>query len=509
MEVNGEVPCTPQDADESVFDVHGEMQIHNAKGVLSKIANILAERLTSDVVLLVGDKRYAAHRVILCASSRVFEVMLMNSAWREFGDNVVTLQEDEKCQAVFPQFLRYMYVGEITVTIDTAVYIMKLADKYNVHDVVVLCAEFMKSHIGKAAMKGYLIEWLHNSLLMCTEQSVLVTTLENYLKWNFDQISAQPEWVNLSENILEWLLQQNDLAVKSEYQLYERVDEWLTNQKKLIDAKPELLDEDKLEQISEIADRVLVHVRYPMMSVSEMAEVLVKSQDQQYKKAVIGLVANGMNFHVLGYETHTFRQSHEHIATGGLQFTPRIYTDDLWSLKVQDDVLENAERYHRVASVFFSPVNFHEREDSRTDAWEVEFYPFGVRYMAARIIDVNYNPNALQEIPEAVIRTVRVRVGTNGLLEGERRFMIGVLVFGREDDDEYIVSCRVQVAYFSNQRRVINIDDIIPFDELQWTSEDMPNQYMVGQFRDKVKIQVVIVPLNPYSDPYSCDVKSS
>lgn len=84
---------------------------------------------------------------------------------------------------------------------------------------------------------------------------------------------------------------------------------------------------------------------------------------------------------------------------------------------------------------------------------------------------------------------------------------IGVLVFGREDDDEYIVSCRVQVAYFSNQRRVINIDDIIPFDELQWTSTEMPNLYMVGEFRDKVKIQVVIVPLNPYSDPYSCEVK--
>ncbi|XP_035791270.1 BTB/POZ domain-containing protein 17-like isoform X1 [Anopheles albimanus] len=507
MEVDGEVRCMSQDEDESVFDVQGQMQIHNAKGVLTKIANVYAERLTSDVVLLVGDKRYAAHRVILCASSDVFDVMLMNSAWREFGDNVVTLQEDEKCQAVFPQFLRYMYVGEITVTVDTAVYIMKLADKYNVHDVVLLCVEFMKSHIGKAAMKGYLIEWLHNSLLMCTEQSALVTALENYLKWNFDQISAQPEWVNLSQNILEWLLQQNDLAIKSEYDLYKRVDEWLTNQKTLIDAKPELVDKQKHEQISEIADRVLVHVRYPMMSISEMAELLLKSKSQDYKKAVIGLVANGMNFHALGYETHAFRQSQDVMASGGRQFTPRIYTDDMWSLKVQADVLENPERYHRVASVFFSPVNFIDKEDSRTDAWEVELYPFGVRYLAARIIDVNYNANAQQEIPEAVIRTVRVRVGANGLLNGERRFMIGVLVFGREDDDEYIVSCRVQVAYFSNQRRVINIDDIIPFDELQWTSTEMPNLYMVGEFRDKVKIQVVIVPLNPYSDPYSCEVK--
>ena len=86
--------------------------VDNSGTVISKIANLYAERLMSDVCLVVGNVsfefsiklvhiynvirtyknymvdsiyvfqvEYPSHRLILCASSDVFQVMLMNSNW--------------------------------------------------------------------------------------------------------------------------------------------------------------------------------------------------------------------------------------------------------------------------------------------------------------------------------------------------------------------------------------------------------------------------------------------
>ena len=54
----------------------------NSSEVVTKIAGLYAERLMSDVLLVVGKQELPAHRLILCASSDVFQIMLM-SRWVE------------------------------------------------------------------------------------------------------------------------------------------------------------------------------------------------------------------------------------------------------------------------------------------------------------------------------------------------------------------------------------------------------------------------------------------
>jgi hypothetical protein len=69
------------------------MDIDNSGTVIKKIANLYAERLMSDVTLIVGDVDFPAHRLILCASSDVFQVMLMNQSWTESQEKRVVLVE--------------------------------------------------------------------------------------------------------------------------------------------------------------------------------------------------------------------------------------------------------------------------------------------------------------------------------------------------------------------------------------------------------------------------------
>lgn len=57
-----------------IFKCQFSLQVDNSKSVLHKIANLYAEQLMSDLVLEVGGVGYPSHRLILCASSEVFQV---------------------------------------------------------------------------------------------------------------------------------------------------------------------------------------------------------------------------------------------------------------------------------------------------------------------------------------------------------------------------------------------------------------------------------------------------
>jgi BTB/POZ domain-containing protein 17 len=60
-----------------------EIEIEDQQSVLLKVAGLYASHLLSDISLVVGENCYPAHRVILSASSEVFQCMLLNPQWQE------------------------------------------------------------------------------------------------------------------------------------------------------------------------------------------------------------------------------------------------------------------------------------------------------------------------------------------------------------------------------------------------------------------------------------------
>ncbi|CAH2269759.1 jg18959 [Pararge aegeria aegeria] len=109
-----------------------DLEVDNSKSVLLKIATLYAEQLMSDLVLEVAGVGYPAHRLILCASSEVFQVMLMNREWSEWCESRIVLQETPIAASVFPHFLKYFYTGQIKISHQTVLPVLSLADKYNV-----------------------------------------------------------------------------------------------------------------------------------------------------------------------------------------------------------------------------------------------------------------------------------------------------------------------------------------------------------------------------------------
>jgi BTB/POZ domain-containing protein 17 len=181
---------------DSAYDEIGDQQ-----SVLLKVAALYATHLMSDITLNVGENIYPAHRVILSASSDVFAVMLMNPQWSESKESVITLKEDPQCCRVFPKFLKYLYTGQVRVSIDSAMPLLSLADKYNIKDLIVLCRDYMLRNIAIAGRQGFLVSWLQYTLAFNYHQH-LSNELKNFLRLNVDIVGYSRDFADLDPNNL-------------------------------------------------------------------------------------------------------------------------------------------------------------------------------------------------------------------------------------------------------------------------------------------------------------------
>ncbi|XP_018009829.1 uncharacterized protein LOC108667324 [Hyalella azteca] len=206
-----------------------QSSINNCESVLNKISNLYCNRLLSDVILKVGLQEYPAHRLILCASSAVFQVMLLKPEWSESCEQVVVLHEAEECEQQFGTFLQYLYTGRVVLTDATVLPILALADKYNVQDLRVVCGSYMKQHVVSAAEHNFLLSWLQYCL--ASQHTAAATACLNHFKWNFEQVARTSDFLNCDVGLLTSVLAQHDLVVHDEMTLYMYLVQWLEMQK--------------------------------------------------------------------------------------------------------------------------------------------------------------------------------------------------------------------------------------------------------------------------------------
>ena len=99
--------------------------IDNSKIIIQKMATLYADKIMSDIILVVGNTEYPSHKLILCTSSDVFQIMLHDSNWSESSQKKVNLGETPSCAAVFEDFLKYLYTGKINLDFATVVPIVR------------------------------------------------------------------------------------------------------------------------------------------------------------------------------------------------------------------------------------------------------------------------------------------------------------------------------------------------------------------------------------------------
>ncbi|XP_069945619.1 BTB/POZ domain-containing protein 17-like isoform X2 [Cherax quadricarinatus] len=506
-----------------------QCQIDNSGSVLEKIAGLYAERLMSDIVLVVGQREFPAHRLILCASSDVFQVMLMNPRWNESREQRIILQEASECVVVFELFLRYLYTGRLKVSHATVLPILALADKYNVKDLIETCVKYMKLHVVSASQQNYLIAWLQYTLT-CGHSDIATVCL-NHLKWNLEQVAANEDFASCDLDLLTTILSQHDVVVHDEMALYNIVVSWLHRQEERLlmptpvatpgEPPPTLIPQtpstssvvcpppisitpscgklylrrdsttsscDPMDRMEWLTYEVMKFVRFPMMTPRQLADLLLVPLTIKYKEFFVTRMAIGMSFHSGQWE-RVREVMMDPDPSNRLLFTPRLYTAEQWSASLTVDNLPGLPAYHTRTLVFSTPASASELDCDTQLEWIVELYPKGVWFRKFYLIVWQ----GTVEVPEAVLRTVRLAVTAKDVEYA--RVRIAVLVFAVQEGIEYIVNVVSTKYIFSTEDNLLNLDDILPFDSLN----DPPERKRYLQEPcDSLKIHIVISPL---SDP--------
>nr|XP_029710921.1 uncharacterized protein LOC115253969 isoform X1 [Aedes albopictus] len=272
------------------------------------------------------------------------------------------------------------------------------------------------------------------------------------------------------------------------------LEKWLLYKKDQLDKDPEMSEEERQSELVSTIEAVFAHVRFAMMSPAELANVLTCPIFRFHKEFFVERVAIGMCYHSGRDDRIREIRAQEN---GTLQFTPRLYTNDRWSLSMMIDEFEKIENYQNFVWCFFSQKHLSECYEDQSVAWEIELFPRGVKYNRAMLIGV-FNMPVNTEIPESIIRTVRLKVLCQERLQEDQRFRIGVLISGVQNRITHIRTCHVRTAYFSNDFRVLNIDNLIPYDELQLSAVNL-SPHLIGEKRDTIRLQVIIAPLGEYA----------
>lgn len=87
-------------------------------------------------------------------------------------------------------------------------------------DLVQLCVDYMIKHISKAATQGFLVSWLHYTISLSPYHQEVTEALQRFLKWNLDIVAESKDFLDMDINILIVLMQQNDLVLRNEYDLF-------------------------------------------------------------------------------------------------------------------------------------------------------------------------------------------------------------------------------------------------------------------------------------------------
>lgn len=507
-----------------------DLEVDNSKSVLLKIATLYAEQLMSDLTLEVGGRGYPAHRLILCASSEVFQVMLMNREWSEWRESRIVLQETPTAASVFPHFIKYFYTGHIKISYHSVLPLLSLADKYNVKDLVSLCLGYMSEHIAQAAKRGQLIAWMQYTMA-CGHNDV-AKACQNFVKWNLEWVWSDSDLSELEGETLVQLLQQSDLVLHNEMSLYHFVVRWLNQQRERLNSSEFTKAEQKTHWETLVA-AVFSHVRFPMMCPNQLANLLLCPLTQEHKDFFMERMAIAMSYQSGQYERVSEVQQTE---AGRMLFTPRLYTEDTWGSVLAVDNFHSLPCYHTWTFIFSTRPSVSDvaPQDKLTE-WTVDLYPKGVWFRKSLLIVWA----GTYDVPEVVLRTVRISItcrncptGTvNEYGEAEQpepdvRVKIGILVWGVQKGVEHISSVIERVHRFSAQNRVLNIDGALDFDELNTplyrpapaspatpapppphhklcskcsdTSENPEPLHLLGPNRDQLRIQVVIMPLTNY-----------
>ena len=269
-----------------------------------------------------------------------------------------------------------------------------------------------------------------------------------------------------------------DVVVVDEMTLLDFVVCWINHQRDALFAEAGYIMEDEegdmcevdsktqsdvKKQIEDLVCRVITHIRFPMMTPTQLASLLILPIVQEFKEFFVQRMAIGMSYHA--DQKERVEEVCVHDEAGISLFTPRLYTSECWSMLLPVENYSHLPAYHLRSHIFSSHAALADHKGNKTCEWAVDIYPKGVWFQKFFLIVWQ----GMEEVPEVVLRTVRVSITCKeppSEPEGDLRVKVGILVHGVMDGVEHIMRTVVRTHRFDNENKVLNLDDVVSYDKL-------------------------------------------
>ncbi|XP_057319019.1 speckle-type POZ protein B-like [Microplitis mediator] len=158
--------------------------------VTDDLKELYDSKVNSDVIFIVGDEKFKAHKIILSARSPVFFAMFTHDM-KEKRDNEVAIPDIKP--EIFNKMLKFIYTDEIDNLNADAAYLLEAADKYQLLNLKSLCEESLsKSASIDNAIKLMILADLHNA-------NQLLEFIFEFMIKNIEDVIETPEYKVLEE----------------------------------------------------------------------------------------------------------------------------------------------------------------------------------------------------------------------------------------------------------------------------------------------------------------------
>ncbi|XP_076455329.1 kelch-like protein 20 [Babylonia areolata] len=223
--------------------------------------NVLRKhRELCDVVLIVGQKKIFAHRVILSACSPYFHAMFTGELAESRQTEVTIRDIDETAMELLIDFC---YTSNITVEESNVQTLLPAACLLHLAEIQDVCCEFLKRQLDPSNCLGIRA---FADTHACRD---LLRIADKFTQHNFQEVMESEEFMLLPVNQLVDIISSDELNVRSEEQVYQAVMGWIKY---------------NIQERRQHLPTVLQHVRLPLMSPKFLvgtvgADLLIKSDE--------------------------------------------------------------------------------------------------------------------------------------------------------------------------------------------------------------------------------------
>ncbi|NXX58231.1 KLH30 protein, partial [Scopus umbretta] len=238
----------------------------HAQGMLEGLQQLRSNPKLADVTLVVGGREFPCHRGVLALCSHYFQAMFSGDFTESIAARVELKEVDPSALAVL---LDFAYTGKVTINQGNVEGLMRTSSQLHFPTIQKVCSRYLRQQMDATNCLG-ICEFGESH-----GYPEVSSKAWSFLQENFEAISQQEEFLELSKERLSVYLSNDQLQVQEEHSLAEAVLRWVRHDPgPRVQFLPELLE---LTHLFSLPDQYLQNLlaTEPLIRDSDASKALV------------------------------------------------------------------------------------------------------------------------------------------------------------------------------------------------------------------------------------------